>query len=131
MASKGLENLLRDLQFKSKDYRDRFLVKSGQRYFSIETDDIAYFYFANRVTYLKTWKNEQYCVDYILDELEEMLSPDQFFRANRQFILNIRSVKDIHLYFNQKLKLVLRPPSTEEVLVSKEKAGQFKSWMGK
>ena len=131
MVSKGLENLLRDLQFKPKDYRDRFLVKSGQRYFSIETDDIAYFYFANRVTYLKTWKNEQYCVDYILDELEEMLSPDQFFRANRQFILNIKSVKDIHFYFNHKLKLVLQPPSKEEVLVSKEKAGDFKSWMGK
>lgn len=130
-APAGLENLLRDLQYKGKEYRDRFLVKTGQRYFSIETENIAYFYYANRVTYLKTWKNEQYYLDYILDELEEMLSPNVFFRANRQYILNIKSVKDIHSYFNHKLKLVLRPPAKDEVLVSKEKANEFKNWMGR
>lgn len=131
IASKGLENLLRELKYKGKEYRERFLVKTGQRYFSIETENIAYFYYANRVTYLKTWKNEQFYLDYILDELEEMLSPKTFFRANRQYILNIRSVKDIHNYFNHKLKLVLQPPANDEVLISKERATEFKSWMGK
>jgi len=131
IASTGLENLLRELKHKDKEYRERFLVKTGQRYFSIETENIAYFYYTNRVTYLKTWKNEQFYLDYILDELEDMLSPKLFFRANRQYILNIRSVKDIHTYFNHKLKLILQPPTNDEVLISKERATEFKSWMGK
>ena len=131
LASAGLENLLRDLKYKEKEYRDRFLVKTGQRYFSIETSDIAYFYYSNRVTYLKTWKNEQYYLDYILDELEVMIPPALFFRANRQYLINIKSIKDVHTYFNHKLKLDLKPATAEEVLVSKERATEFKNWMGK
>jgi len=130
-SSGALKNLLRELQYKGKDHRDRFLVKTGQRYFSIETNNIAYFYYANRVTYLKTWKNEQYYLDYILDELEDMLSPSEFFRVNRQYIVHIKSVKDIQPFFNHKLKLVLKPSSTDEVLVSKERTTEFKNWMGK
>lgn len=129
--SAAIEQLLWQLKKPEKEYRDRFLVKSGQRYFSIEADDIAYFYYHNRVTFLKTWKKDVYYIDYILDELEEMLSPQRFFRANRQFLLHIKSVKDIHAESNNKLKLKLLPAVDEEVLVSRERATAFKLWMGK
>jgi DNA-binding LytR/AlgR family response regulator len=127
----GIEQLLRELRRPEKEYRERFLVKSGQRYFSIDVDDIAYFYYRNRVTFLKTWKKDTYYIDYILDELEEMLSPKSFFRANRQYLLHIKSIKDIHNYFNNKLKLTVNPAAEEEILVSREKAMEFKNWMGK
>ncbi len=130
-TSVAIEQLIRQLRQPEKEYRERFLVKSGQRYFSIEVDDIAYFFYHNRVTFLKTWKKEVYYIDYILDELEEMLSPKVFFRANRQFLLHIKCVKDIHTYFNNKLKLTLQPAIEEDVLVSRERAADFKNWMGK
>jgi DNA-binding LytR/AlgR family response regulator len=126
-----IDQLIEVLRQPKKEFRERFLVKAGQRLVSVETEDIAYFYFTNRVTYIKTWKNEKYILDYNLDELEQMLEPQTFFRANRQFILHIRSVKNIHTYFNHKLKLTLQPPADEEVLVSREKATEFKLWMGK
>jgi DNA-binding LytR/AlgR family response regulator len=130
-TSVGIEQLLLNLRQPEKEYRDRFLVKMGQRYFSIDVDDVAYFYYENRVTFLKTWKKDVYYLDYILDELEEMLSPKTFFRVNRQYLLHVKAVKDIHTYFNSKLKLTLQPPADDEVLVSRERAIEFKNWMGK
>ncbi len=126
-----IEQLIRGLSQPEKEYRERFLIKSGQRYLSVETGEIAYFYYEDRLTFLKTWKNERYPVDYTLDELEGMLPPKLFFRANRQCILHIRSVHNIHSYFNHKLKLTLQPPLEAEVLVSRERATEFKQWMGK
>ncbi len=126
-----IEQLIRGLAQPEKEYRERFLIKSGQRYLSVETGEIAYFYYEDRLTFLKTWKNERYPVDYTLDELEGMLPPKSFFRANRQCILHIRSVHNIHSYFNHKLKLTLQPPLEAEVLVSRERATEFKQWMGK
>jgi two-component system, LytTR family, response regulator LytT len=129
--SAAVEQLLRHLHRPEAAYRERFLVKSGQRYFSIEVDDIAYFFFRNRVTFLKTWKKESYYIDYVMDELEEMLPPQDFFRANRQYLVHVKSVKDIHPFFNNKLKLTLHPAAEEDVLVSRERAADFKNWMGK
>jgi len=129
--SAAVEQLLRQLHRPEAAYRERFLVKSGQRYFSIEVDDIAYFFFRNRVTFLKTWKKESYYIDYVMDELEEMLPPQDFFRANRQYLVHVKSVKDIHPFFNNKLKLTLHPAAEEDVLVSRERAADFKNWMGK
>ena len=130
-ATPAIEQLLHQLRHNGNEYRDRFLVKSGQRFFSIETENIAYFYYHNRVTFLKTWDKKTYYIDYILDELENMLSPKQFFRANRQLLIHIKSVKDIGLDLNGKLKLTLHPPIEEEVLVSRERSLDFKVWMGK
>jgi two-component system LytT family response regulator len=130
-APAAIEQLLRQLRPPQSEYRERFLVKSGQRYFSIAVDDIAYFFYRNRVTFLKTWKKEVYYLEYILDELEEMLSPRLFFRANRQFLLHVKSVKEIHTELNNKLRLTLQPDIDEEVLVSRDRAPEFKAWMGK
>jgi DNA-binding LytR/AlgR family response regulator len=73
----------------------------------------------------------KYVVDYTMDELEGMLDEQQFFRANRGFILSIRTVRQIYPYFNGKLKLELEPDPQQEVLVSRDKANSFKEWMGK
>ena len=66
----------------------------------------------------------------ILDELEDMLPPKTFFRANRQFLLNIKCIRDIHTD-NNKLRLTLQPSIDEDVVVSRERAPEFKAWMGK
>jgi DNA-binding LytR/AlgR family response regulator len=60
-----------------------------------------------------------------------MLPPQDFFRANRQYLVHVKSVKDIHPFFNNKLKLTLHPAAEEDVLVSRERAADFKNWMGK
>jgi DNA-binding LytR/AlgR family response regulator len=68
-------------------------------------------------------------IDYSLDELITLLNPKNFFQLNRQFISSIKSIKDIHTYFNGKLKISLNPMVEEEVLVSRERASEFKKWL--
>lgn len=65
-----------------------------------------------------------------MDELENMLDTRRFFRLNRQVITELRAVGKVHLYFNGKLKISLQPAFDEEVIVSREKAGDLKNWLG-
>ena len=131
-SSLSIENLINGLkQQQSKTWRSRFLVKQGQKLISIETSDIAYFYADGRLSYFITWDKQKHIVDYVLEDLEQMLDPQQFYRINRGFILHSKAIAQIHNYFNGKLKLELQPATTKEVLVSREKAKEFKEWMGK
>lgn len=118
-------------QFKSQTptFKTRFLVKTGTKLVSIATDDIAYFYSSDKVVYLQTFQHQKYIIDFSLESLSKSLNPNQFFQLNRQFISNIQSIQHIHTYFNGKLKLDLNPPISEEVIVSREKAAEFKLWL--
>ncbi|NID09508.1 LytR/AlgR family response regulator transcription factor [Fibrivirga algicola] len=113
------------------EHRRRFLVRHLSQWVPVDVGDIAYFYSEEGVSLFRTRSNQKYPVDYTLDELEAMLDPSHFFRANRQFIIDINSVQQIHPYFNNKLKLTLKPAPDDEVLVSRERATEFKKWMGK
>jgi two-component system response regulator LytT len=66
-----------------------------------------------------------------MDELEEMLDPDKYFRISRSFYVSIDSVAEIHDYFGNRLILNLKPTVDKEALVSREKVSEFKKWMGK
>ena len=130
-----LEALLPDLQQRDRqvsNYRNRFLVKQGQRLLTIETQEIAWFNADGKIVFMMTWGGQRHMMDYTLDQLERLVDPNMFYRANRSFILNIKSIRTIHPYFNGKLKLTLHPaPEETEVVVSKEKSNNFKSWLGK
>jgi two-component system LytT family response regulator len=126
-------NLLQQLKNTPSEppsFRDRFLVKQGQRLFSVSTEEIPYFFSRNKLTFLKTDETHEWLIDYTLDELEQMLDSKRFFRLNRQIVAQLRAVERVNLYFNGKLKLTLQPAFEEEVLVSREKAGDFKRWLG-
>ncbi len=127
---KMLATLLRDSTVPSDTYRDRFLLRQGSRLLPVEVNEIAYFYTKDRVTFVKTWDKRTLSIDYHLDELEKMLHPKQFYRANRQFIVSPKSVNKIHIHFHNRLKLELSPINDEEVYISREKSTDFKTWMG-
>ncbi|WP_121355834.1 LytR/AlgR family response regulator transcription factor [Flavisolibacter nicotianae] len=119
-------------QLKQPEYRERFLVKLGQRFVTIDTSEIAYFFVDGRLYYLVTADGKKYTIDYTLEELEQMLDPKFFFRAGRSYLVHLRSVVQIHSYFNGKLKLQLKPAVLgSDVVISKERTGEFKKWMGR
>jgi two-component system LytT family response regulator len=111
-------------------FRDRFMIKQGQRLFSISIEEVAYIFSRNKMSFLKTRDGQEWLVDYTLDELAQMLDPQRFFRLNRQVIAELRSIDKAHVYFNSKLKVNLSPAFEEEVVISREKAGEFKLWLG-
>jgi two-component system, LytTR family, response regulator LytT len=128
-----INKLIVELQRQSqpREYRTRFLVKQGQRLLPVETSDIAYFYSEEGLTFFVTRDRTKHLIDYTLEEVEQMLDPKQFFRVSRQFVLDVKSVAQIHPYFNGKLKLELKPPTEKEVTVSRERVNDFKDWMGR
>jgi two-component system response regulator LytT len=128
-----ISNLVKELQqtLQVKEYRKRFLVKHVQKLVSVEVQDIAYFYSDDRLSFFKTFDDKKYILDYTIDEIENMVDPDAFFRINRAFLVSIKCIDQIADYFGNRLKLNLKPTIDKEALVSREKVSEFKNWMGK
>ena len=112
-------------------YKDRFMVTIGTKIRSIETGDVAYFFFADKSSWLTTREGLNVSIEYSLDKLGELLDPKRFFRVNRAFLVSLDSVHTIHAYSGGKLKLDLRPPPRLEVFVSGDRITPFKEWLGK
>ena len=113
---------------KTKEYKTRFMVKLGEHIRSITADQIGLFYADGRDVYLVTTQNRKFIIDYTLESLEDILDPKVFFRLNRTFILNINAIKDVLVYSNSRLKITLVQEFDKEIIVSREKVGDFKEW---
>ncbi|HRP58581.1 LytTR family DNA-binding domain-containing protein [Agriterribacter sp.] len=132
-AHMSIDSIVKELQrkFQPKEYRKRFLVKQAQKLVSIDVEDIAYFYSDGRLNFFKTSDNKKYIVDYTMDELEDMLDAEVYFRISRSFYVSIGCIDQIHDYFGNRLILHLTPGVDKEAIVSREKVTAFKKWMGK
>ncbi len=111
-----------------KSYKSRFMVKVGDHIRSITADQILIFYADGRDVYLVTSQSRKFIIDFTLEALEEVLDPALFFRANRTYILNINSIQDVVMYSNSRLKIATQPAWDKELIVSREKVGEFKDW---
>jgi len=117
------------LQMLSKrDYKTRFMVKIGDHIKSVTTDQIELFYAEGRNAYIVNKEGRRLIIDYKLETLEEMLDPKKFFRANRTFIIEINAIKDVLVYSNSRLKIILNQAFDREIIVSREKVAAFKLW---
>jgi DNA-binding LytR/AlgR family response regulator len=126
----SLDQIRSLIQPPQKSFKTRFLVKIGERIQTVDVQDIAFFYSEDKVTFLQTRAGKKYIIDYTLDELEEMVSPDTFFRLNRKYISSISAIKDVFTYSNSRLKIHLENCTDNDILISREKMGAFKSWLG-
>ncbi len=124
-----LEKLLDTLSHTGRTHKKRFLVKKGEQLIPVADEDTAYFYTENELVYLITHTGKKYILDYTLEQLLTLLDPAHFFRINRQFIVSLAAVQQIHTYFSSRLKLQLKPGADAEVLVSKGQVRHFKAWL--
>ena len=129
--AKGLETLLQSLHKNEPGYKDRFLVSIGSRLRTIEITDINYFYSAEKITFLVTKDNQRFPIDYSLDKLANVLNPKQYYRVNRQMMVRLSAIANIHVYPKGKIRVELLPPMKEEVFVSLDKVVGFKDWLGR
>ncbi|MCF0073552.1 LytTR family DNA-binding domain-containing protein [Dyadobacter sp. CY261] len=111
-------------------FKNRFLVKIGERIQTIDVQDIGFFFSEDKVTFLKTAAGKKFIVDYTLDEVEDMVSPETFFRLNRKYISAISAVKEVFTYSNSRLKVHLSNCADNDILISRERMGAFKNWLG-
>lgn len=110
-------------------YKERFLIKIGQQLIYLRTENIRYFFSEDSLVYAITEDNKKHLVDFSLDQLEQVLSPRNFFRINRKIILHLEAIHRIHTYFNGRLKLEIQPKQDLEAIVSRDRVSDFKQWL--
>ena len=122
-----LESIISQLHPKTKE---RFLIKIGEHYRSVQTLSIHCFFIMERNTFIQTDTGKTYPIDYSLDKIEQLVDPGQFFRINRNFIVNFSAIQDILIYSSGRLKIILNGwTEKEDILVSRERVTEFKEWM--
>jgi two-component system response regulator LytT len=113
-----------------KTFKKRFTVKIGQHLKVISTDEIECFFSENKGTYIHTFDNRNYLLDSTLEVLEQEIDPADFYRISRKFIIPLKAIKEIVVYSNSRLKIILPTYKEDEVIVSREKVLDFKNWIG-
>ncbi len=115
----------------SSNFKKRFVVKTGNIIKIIDVNDIECFYSAFKSSFLTTVENRSFSLDDSLESIEKEVSTDDFFRVNRQFLINLKAIKEISIYSNSRLKISLNNYKEEEIIVSREKVQAFKEWISR
>ncbi len=121
--------LIASLGLAKQGRREHFLVQTYDGYTVLNVSDISHITTDNGITraYMSNGKSE--VLNYSLNDIETMLDPARFFRANRQCIISIDSIERLSFHFNRKLSVKLKGYRDEDVIVSKERSALLKEWI--
>jgi two-component system, LytTR family, response regulator LytT len=124
-----LEALLQKITQPQTTAKSSFLVFKNQKYTTIPTENIAYFFIHNEITHLMTFDKQQFQLTQTLGQVAEQVSQKQFFRVNRQYIINFSAIKEMEHYFQRKILVKLTIETPEQLLINKEKSHSFFTWL--
>lgn len=110
------------------NYKEYFLVPERDKLIPLAAKDIAYIYIDLKLIKAVTFSGKVYYLNQNLDEMMNQLNPKNFFRANRQYIVAHESIKDVSMWFGNKISLNLTLPTEEKIIVSKARVTEFKNW---
>lgn len=128
----GNRSFARMIQFSAPKKRTRLVVKKGLENIAMLLTNIALFYSENKIVYAIDQHGKKYITENNLSELEHELDESSFFRANRQYIININHLKSFRTYERVKLKVDMNPGVLHEechIVISQETAPAFKKWI--
>lgn len=123
------QKLVQSIKLQEKQYKSRFLVKSGTSLQPIPIEQIAYFVADGNLVVLVTIVGKRYPINYSLGELESQLDPQSFFRINRQIMTHIQGIAKVNTWLKGKLQVQLKPHISAPPIISQQKAGAFKDWL--
>ena len=122
--------LVKKLEEKTVTPKTCYLVFKNQKYYTVKTEDIAYFYIFNNGVNLVSFDKKEYCLNQSLKQITESVSDKQFCRINRKYLINFNAIKEVEHYYNRKLCVILNIATPEVLLINKENATSFLSWLG-
>ena len=131
MKQETLNELIKQHVFAQKSYRKSFLVRYRDKLLPIKTNEFAYFFIENGLVFGQLFDGRKLILDFKLEDLENQLDPQDFVRANRQYILSRESIVEIEPYINSRILIKTSPSSPYEAIISKEKVTSFKKWFEK
>lgn len=123
-----IANLLASFKQTKEVYKSNFLIPHKDKFIPLSVDRIACFYTENKTVKIIMEDNETYNMDSSLEDLTNQLNPSLFFRANRQYIVSHKAIKDISIWFGSKLSINLEAAVPERIIVSKARVAEFKVW---
>ena len=106
-----------------------FPIRLPDKMYFVAVNTIAFMYLEEEKVYLVDFNGHKHAVSKTLEALEKAVAPQQFYRINRQMIVNREALKDVETYFNQRMVLHLTVPTQEKLLVPRFKVKPFLSWM--
>ncbi|MBC7935769.1 MAG: LytTR family transcriptional regulator DNA-binding domain-containing protein [Rhizobacter sp.] len=106
-----------------------FLVFKHNKYFTVPTESIAFFYVKYEASIIVCFDRQEYLVSNSLEQIGNLVTGRQFFRVNRQYLVNFAAVKEVEHYFARKLLVNLTVPSPDKLLVPKDKSALFLQWL--
>lgn len=124
----SLEKMLEQMGGLKKKYKTCFLIPERDKLIPLATSNIAYVYIDTKTVKAVAMDGHAYYLNQTLDEIMAQLDPEVFFRANRQYIISRQAVKDLSVWFGNKLAVNLTVPVPEKIIVSKARVGEFKTW---
>ncbi len=127
-VDKDLQNILKEIKIQS-GFKKSFLVHYRDKLIPVSAANIQWFQSVNETVNAVTADNKFYIIEGTLEKLQQELDPLQFFRANRQFIVNRNAITEVDFFFNGRLLLKVNPLSKENILISKARVPEFKEWM--
>ena len=110
-------------------YKSNFLIRVGDQYKQVNINEVSYFFAEGNTIFLVQSNGKKLIIDYSLDQVMAELDPKCFFRVNRQLIVSNSSIKEVHKYFNSRLKLNIQPVFNTNVLVTRSRVSDFLLWM--
>lgn len=108
--------------------KTRIVARKGTEFVALDVNEVAYFYTEHKIVFAREFSGRQLLIDKNLAELEETLDKKNFFRINRKFIAQLKSI-DRFKPDNGKIKIFLKPEMKEDIHVSKETAPEFRAWI--
>ncbi|MFZ4542933.1 MAG: LytR/AlgR family response regulator transcription factor [Saprospiraceae bacterium] len=120
---------IKEIVVREKTYQTSFLVRFKEKIYPVPIADIAFVHLDNEIAHLYTFKGEKHPIFKTMDEIENAIPPQDYYRINRQMIVHRNSIKEIENYFGQKLLVKLNIAIPEKALVSSKKATHFLSWV--
>ncbi|HEX5171283.1 MAG TPA: LytTR family DNA-binding domain-containing protein [Cyclobacteriaceae bacterium] len=127
--SKLISSIGEAMKMLTKKFKTRFVVKVGEHLRTIEITDVQYFYSQDKTTFCTTCEGRKLVLDYTLEQLEDMVDPERFYRINRKYLISSDAIADIISYTNSRLKVLLKDSQDNDVIVARERVQDFKSWL--
>jgi DNA-binding LytR/AlgR family response regulator len=127
------DEIIARLQNREPEFKKRFLIQIGDKIKKVEVPDIAYIFVLEKGVYLRTFQGSTFPVEYTLEKLETLLTPEIFFRINRKYMVNINAISTMVAYSRSRVKIELTPKADDpfETIVSIDRSAEFKKWLNR
>jgi len=124
-------NKLTDILSQKSTFTRTLLINFRDKLIPVPVNQIAFFYTKDEAVSLTTIEGKNWPVDYSLETLMSGLNPSDFFRANRQFIISHKAIREVVIWFGNRLAVTLILPTKERIIISKARVSAFKKWLTK